>query len=92
MYDLNVNMIMVIYGISIHPYIILKYHTRRLLRPGWFRGVQWTLRLGEDGLLHGGPPCGTYVWVNRGSSKRSALSPDGDLSVPSVGLANLLLV
>ena len=45
----------------------------------------------EDALLHGGPPCGTYVWVNRATSKRSGECPDGDVSVTSVANANLLL-
>ena len=62
-----------------------------LLRTGFIRGVQYTLRLVEDALLHGGPPCGTYVWVNRATRKRSGECPDGDFGVASVANANLLL-
>lgn len=58
---------------------------------GFMCGVQYVLRLVEDGLLHGGPPCGTYVWVNRGTSGRSKSAPDGFSHVESVKIANLIL-
>ena len=31
----------------------------------------------EKGLLHGGPPCSSWVWINRGTSGRSASKPEG---------------
>lgn len=61
------------------------------LRLGFFRAAQWTLRCAEDSLAHGGPPCGTYVWVNRGTSGRSRSDPDGREGVKSVQRANMFL-
>lgn len=55
---------------------------------GWLRGLQYTPRLVEQGLLHGGPPCGTFVFINRATSKRSSVDADGDPCVRSVGIAN----
>lgn len=60
-------------------------------RNGFICAVQGLLRVREDGLFHGGPPCGTYVWVNRWTSKRSSECPDGDPSVESVANANMFL-
>lgn len=62
-----------------------------LLRSGWLRGLQYTPRLVEQGLLHGGPPCGTFVFINRATSKRSSVDADGDPCVRSVGIANTWL-
>lgn len=55
------------------------------------RLVQLTLRAKESALLHCGPPCSTWVWVNRATSKRSAMCPEGDESKPSVSESNQLL-
>ncbi len=41
--------------------------------------------------MHGGPPCSSYVWLNRGTSKRSASDVSGDMSEPSVSMANEIL-
>ena len=62
-----------------------------VVRHGILRGIQIALRLVPDGLLHGGPPCSSFVWLNRGTSKRSAGDVDGDLSEPSVSIANEIL-
>lgn len=40
-------------------------------RTGLLRAVQTTLRCMEDGLLHFGPPCSSWVWLSRGSTFRS---------------------
>ena len=45
----------------------------------------------EDGVLHGGPPCGSFTWLNRGTSKRTLEEPWGDLCQPSVIVANAFL-
>ena len=46
------------------------------------------LRVVQGGLVHAGPPCGTWVWLNRGTSKRSSWQPEGDRSQVSVVEAN----
>ena len=54
------------------------------LRPGFLRLVQGGLRIMEDGALHAGPPCSTWVWINRGTSGRSMQCVMGDSNQPSV--------
>ena len=49
------------------------------------------LRLAENSLMHGGPPCSSYVWVSRGSTGRSKGDPDGSDAYESVKLANKFL-
>ena len=61
-------------------------------RIGFVRATQLTLRLVEDGLLHAGPPCNTFVWVSRGSTGRSKTCPEGNQDAPSVATGNLTLV
>lgn len=65
---------------------------RGALRTGFLRLVQGCLRLTEDGALHGGPPCGSWVWLNRGTSGRSMAKVFGDLTQPTVVQANAILV
>ena len=55
------------------------------------RLVQLALRVREDGLVHGGPPCSSWVWVNRHTSQRCVDNPEGDSSVESVAMANEIL-
>ena len=62
-----------------------------ILRAGLLRAIQYTLRVVEEGLLHGGPPCGTFVFINRSTSKRTGANADGDPEVRSVGIANMFL-
>ena len=50
--------------------------------------VQQVLRLKAGGLLHGGPPCSSWIFLNAGTSRRSADQPVGDESQPSVRQAN----
>ena len=66
--------------------------TSRALRSGMFRAIQMVLRIKEGGLIHGGPPCSSYVWLNRGTSKRSTACPEGDSSEPSVRISNMNLI
>ncbi len=63
----------------------------RLLRKGLLKLIQLTLKVQEDGLVHGGPPCSSWVWVNRHTSQRCVDNPEGDASVESVGMANQIL-
>lgn len=55
------------------------------------RLVQLALRVREDGLVHGGPPCSSWVWVNRHTSQRCVDNPEGNSSVESVAMANEIL-
>ncbi|CAL1164269.1 unnamed protein product [Cladocopium goreaui] len=50
---------------------------------GFLRLVQMALRVVEDGVAHGGPPCSSFIWLNRGTSKRSAARPMGDQLEPT---------
>lgn len=61
---------------------------RSKLRRGFLKLLQHCLRLREGSLVHCGPPCSTWVWVNRHSSKRSKDCPEGDSDVPSVASSN----
>ena len=60
-----------------------------ILRSGFIRCCQMALRVVEDGLLHGGPPCSSWIWINKGTSLRSRDRLYGDEQQPSVRLSNL---
>ena len=49
------------------------------------------MRLKVGGLLWGGVPCSSWVFLNRHTSKRSREAPLGDEEQPSVRRANLLV-
>lgn len=53
--------------------------------------VQLVLKTRGDGLIHCGPPCSTWVWVNRATSRRSRDVPEGDPTVQSVASSNMFL-
>ena len=57
------------------------------LRMGFAIAIQSVLRLREGGLLFGGPPCATFVWMSRSTTKRSSENPQGaeDCKVVQVG-------
>lgn len=57
-------------------------------RKGFLRLLQLALRTKEDALLHAGPPCSTFVWVNRHTSGRSREDPEGHRWIPGVEAAN----
>lgn len=48
------------------------------LRNGFSEALLGVLRVRPDGLVSMGPPCGSYVWVNRATSGRSSETPYGD--------------
>lgn len=48
--------------------------------PGFCKFIQVCLRLIPLGAMICGPPCGSYVWVNRHTSRRSKKRPLGDCS------------
>ena len=62
-----------------------------ILRDGFLRLVQGCLRVVEDGAMHGGPPCSSWVWLNRGTSGRCLDAVMGDPQQPSVQQGNLNL-
>ena len=48
------------------------------LRRGFCEIIKKVLKLAPFGLLFGGPPCGSWVYINRYTSKRSAQKIFGD--------------
>ena len=53
--------------------------------------IEYTLRLVEFGLLFGGLPCCSFVWLNRATSLRSAETPLGDQLKLYIQQANVSL-
>ena len=53
--------------------------------------IEYTLRLVEFGLLFGGLPCCSFIWLNRSTSMRSAETPLGDELKLYIRQANLSL-
>ena len=51
-----------------------------------------TLRLVPGAILTLGPPCGSFVWINRATSGRSSTSPYGYEDRAYVELASLTLM
>ena len=57
---------------------------------GLLHAIRAVLRLRVNSLLFLGIPCSSWVWMNRGTSKRSRTNPLGDTTVPSVAATNQL--
>ena len=47
------------------------------------KALQHVLRLREGSLIHCGPPCSSWVWINRGTSGRSTSNPEGARDQPT---------
>lgn len=62
-----------------------------VLRPGFCQAILGTLRVAAGGVLTLGPPCGSFVWVNRSTSQRSPSRPYGNERLGYVETASLLL-
>ena len=58
------------------------------VRPGFVRAVTLALRVKEDGLYMGGPPCGPWVFMNSGTHRRRLDNIWGDLSSNYVRSSN----
>jgi hypothetical protein len=58
---------------------------------GLLHAIKGVLRLRQRGLLWGGVPCSSFVWINRGTSRRSRANPLGDVSVASVSTSNTIV-
>lgn len=61
------------------------------LRQGFIRAVGLCLRVVEDGLYVGGPPCGPWIFINAGTHKRRISNIWGDLTSKYVLNSNALL-
>lgn len=60
-----------------------------VLRSGFCQAILGVLRVKEDGLITFGPPCGSYVWINRSSSGRRPERPYGFEHKPYVERASM---
>lgn len=49
------------------------------------------LRCVPDGVMVLGPPCASFVFINLGTSRRSATNPFGNESLPHVEMGSMLL-
>jgi hypothetical protein len=57
---------------------------------GWLRALRLVLRLRHGALLWAGVPCSSFVFMNRGTSRRSTARPLGDTSRPTVDKSNII--
>ena len=57
---------------------------------GWARAILLVLRLRPSGLLWGGVPCGSFVWLSRSKHGRSCKSPCGFFQNPWVKMNNMI--
>lgn len=62
-----------------------------LTTAGWLRALRLICRLRHGALLWAGIPCSSFVFLNRGTSHRTAQHPCGDEAVPSVKSANVIV-
>ena len=60
--------------------------------PGFVKALHLFIRLRPFGLSVGGPPCSSFVWMNRSTSKRALWKPEGDLNRAYIRDANLIVV
>ena len=58
------------------------------LRQGFYNCVRLVLKLKPQALLFGGPPCSSWVFINRATSRRSASRAMGDQKMEHVKLGN----
>ena len=57
---------------------------------GFAKVLDLLRRVRPGGLLLGGPPCSSFVWINRSTSGRSEFRPEGRTSLEYIRLANLI--
>ncbi len=55
---------------------------------GFAQLVVYILRLQADGMIWWAPPCSSWVWINRGTAKRSKTNVLGDCSLDYVAAAD----
>lgn len=68
---------------------MIRAHPTSSPRSGFAQAVLGVLRVVPDGLITLGPPCGSFVFLNRHTSKRSRERPYGDEGKEYVNLASL---
>eukprot|EP00435_Cladocopium_sp_Y103_P011891 s3618_g3.t1 len=80
------------YGIDCRGFDILKNPLHDLASAeGFCIALTQTLRVKRNGVIWGGNPCSSWVWISDHSTKRrSSLGVMGDEEVPSVALTNCL--
>lgn len=62
------------------------------LRPGFMRALTLILKLRPHGLIHAGPPCSSFVYINAYTHGRTRSKPFGNCSLREyVKQANQLL-
>ena len=71
--------------------IPISWNLLNILRCGFFAILAKILRLRRGALLMGGPPCGSFVWINRATSRRSITRLFGDCSKAYIRAANAKL-
>ena len=83
---------MIIFGVRYVLHIFFPdNHLLASLREGFLKAIQLCLRLVPGGLATAGPPCGSFVFINRWTSGRSRTRPLGNKR-GYVQAANQLLV
>ena len=55
-----------------------RFGKKNLLRTGFCTALLFTLKLRPDAVLHMGPPCSSFVFLNQGTARRSADRPFGN--------------
>ncbi|CAL1171061.1 unnamed protein product, partial [Cladocopium goreaui] len=80
------------YGIDCRSFDILKNPMHDLTEPqGFFIALTKVLRVRRNGVIWGGNPCSSWIWISAHTTKRrSSMGVMGDESVPSVAIANCL--
>jgi len=68
-----------------------RHQSWELPRCGFYSILLMVLRLRPGGLLIGGPPCGSFVWINRATSLRSRARILGDTTKSYIRAANAIL-
>lgn len=75
---------------------VIEQHITDMLDPiartGLKRAMVNILRLQPGALLTAGLPCSSFIFLNRGTSKRSRSRPLGDQSKEYIKVSNLFLV
>lgn len=60
-----------------HACAIYTFSEQLIIRLGFIRAISLALRLQPGGLCHAGPPCKSFIWINRHTSGRNRARPFG---------------
>lgn len=73
-------------------YVLSCFAVQLVIRLGFLRALSLALRLQAGGLCHAGPPCKSFIWINRHTSGRNRARPFGFAStLEYVRQANMCL-